>query len=88
MKPARGIQNNDAKMMDDKEMVRDRMVISTTTGLRVIISSIALMNPVAISSNLFTLTHATAQEALVGAAHSAAEQPINSQLPLAGKNNG
>jgi hypothetical protein len=55
IKPARGMQYRDAKRMDDKEMVRDRMVISTTAGLRVTISSIALVNPAAISSNAFHL---------------------------------
>ena len=54
IKPARGMQYRDARRIDDKEMDRDRLVISTTAGLRVTISSIALRNPDAISSNAFT----------------------------------
>ncbi len=67
-------------------MDRDLAVMLMTSGLRVTMSSIALINPAEISSNLyFILLQAVAQEAVVGTAHSAAEQPIFVQLPFAAK---
>ncbi len=80
------MQIREAKIMDDIEMERDLAVVLITSGLRVIISSIALRSPAEISFNpYFILLQAVAQEAVVGTAHSAAEQPIFVQLPLAAK---
>jgi len=53
--PPRGMQIRDAKKAELKEMDRDRTVIPITSGLRVTMSSIALRNPAAISSNGFHL---------------------------------
>jgi hypothetical protein len=45
------MQMTAAKTADDNEMKRDLVVISTTSGSRVAISSIALTSPFQISSN-------------------------------------
>ena len=80
------MQIKEAKIMAAIEMDRDLAVIPMTSGLRVTISSIAFRNPAEISSNPYIiLLQAVAQEAFVGTAHSAAEQPIFVQLPLAVK---
>jgi hypothetical protein len=51
MSPPKGMQMMAAKKAEDKEMARDLVVISTTTGLSVIMSSIALRKPFQISCN-------------------------------------